>query len=239
MSDLSPQREPKRIDLVAVTNRDFMSTRPIRSGVRGYCPFAVPRPRGRYSPGSRRAYGNPLRTPGRYYRGLMEAGRSSGIGSAAARAPNSSRLYSERFRSAPRTGCAFHRQGGGAANRLRQWRSLAGMVGGGTRGREPQCSALDAANSSRCSVARSRRGRSRRARNNRASECGGSASFRAASTPANRTRRPTSQRFSRDWSNWAGPSAATCGSIIAGPWATPATFASTRRNWPRSRRTSS
>ena len=32
-------------------------------------------------------------------------------------------------------------------------RSLAGMIGGGTRGREPQCPSLDDANSSRCSVA--------------------------------------------------------------------------------------
>ena len=43
----------------------------------------------------------------------------------------------------------------------------------------------------------------------KASGCGGSASFRAASTPAIRTRRPTSRRSSRDWSNWAGSSAAT------------------------------
>ncbi len=43
--------------------------------------------------------------------------------------------------SAPRTGCAFHRQAGSAANRLRQWRSLAGMIGGGTRRREPPCPA--------------------------------------------------------------------------------------------------
>jgi len=46
------------------------------------------------------------------------------IGSAAARAPNSSHLYSVRFRSGPRTGWPACRQAGGAANRLRQWRSL-------------------------------------------------------------------------------------------------------------------
>ena len=40
-------------------------------------------------------------------------------------------------------------------------------------------------------------------------------------------------------SNWAGPSAATCGSTPAGPRPMPPTFADTRRNWPRSRRTSS
>jgi alpha-beta hydrolase superfamily lysophospholipase len=47
---------------------------------------------------------------------MTETSESSGIGSAAARAPNSSHLYSERFRSGPRTGCAFHRQGGSAPN---------------------------------------------------------------------------------------------------------------------------
>ena len=40
-------------------------------------------------------------------------------------------------------------------------------------------------------------------------------------------------------SNWAGPSAATCGSTSAGPRPMPPTFADTRRNWSRSRRTSS
>ena len=40
-------------------------------------------------------------------------------------------------------------------------------------------------------------------------------------------------------SNWAGPSAATCGSTPAGPRPMPPTFADTRRNWSRSRRTSS
>ena len=44
---------------------------------------------------------------------------------------------------------------------------------------------------------------------------------------------------SRGCSNWAGPTAATCGSTIAGPRAMPTTFANTRRNWSRSRRTSS
>ena len=40
-------------------------------------------------------------------------------------------------------------------------------------------------------------------------------------------------------SNWAGPTAATCGSTPAGPRAMPTTFADTRPNWSRSRRTSS
>ena len=40
-------------------------------------------------------------------------------------------------------------------------------------------------------------------------------------------------------SNWAGPTAATCGSTSAGPRPMPTKFANTRRNWPRSRRTSS
>ena len=48
-----------------------------------------------------------------------------------------------------------------------------------------------------------------------------------------------SRRSCRRCSNWAGPTAATCGSTIAGPEAMPTTFANTRRNWSRSRRTSS
>ena len=40
-------------------------------------------------------------------------------------------------------------------------------------------------------------------------------------------------------SNWAGPMAATCGSITAGARAMPTAFANMRRNWSRSRRTSS
>ena len=51
--------------------------------------------------------------------------------------------------------------------------------------------------------------------------------------------RPALRRFGRACSNWAGPSAATCRSILAGPRPMPPTFASTRRNWSRSRRTSS
>ena len=45
--------------------------------------------------------------------------------------------------------------------------------------------------------------------------------------------------FCRRWSNWAGPTAAMCGSTSAGARATPSAFANTRRNWSRSRRTSS
>ena len=51
--------------------------------------------------------------------------------------------------------------------------------------------------------------------------------------------RPASRRSCRGCSNWAGPSAATCGSTSVGPQAMPTAFASTRRNWSRSRRTSS
>ena len=51
--------------------------------------------------------------------------------------------------------------------------------------------------------------------------------------------RPASGRSCRGWRYWAGPSAATCGSTPAGPRPMPPTFADTRRNWPRSRRTSS
>ena len=54
-----------------------------------------------------------------------------------------------------------------------------------------------------------------------------------------RMRRPTLRRSCKCCSNWAGPTAATCGSTIAGAWATSTTFADTRRNWLRSRRTSS
>ena len=60
-----------------------------------------------------------------------------------------------------------------------------------------------------------------------------------AGTRTIRTCRPASRRSSRDCSNWAGPTAATCGSSIAGVRAMPTAFAGTRRNWSRSRRTSS
>ena len=51
--------------------------------------------------------------------------------------------------------------------------------------------------------------------------------------------RPASRRSCRGCSNWAGPTAATCGSTTAGAQAMPTAFADTRRNWSRSRRTSS
>ena len=51
--------------------------------------------------------------------------------------------------------------------------------------------------------------------------------------------RPASRRSCRDCSNWAGPTAATCGSISAGRAGDADAFADTRRNWSRSRRTSS
>ena len=51
--------------------------------------------------------------------------------------------------------------------------------------------------------------------------------------------RPASPRSCRGCSNWAGPTAATCGSTIAGAQAMPTLFANMRRNWSRSRRTSS
>ena len=47
------------------------------------------------------------------------------------------------------------------------------------------------------------------------------------------------RRSCRGCSNWAGPTVATCGSTIAGARAMPTAFANTRRNWSRSRRTSS
>ena len=80
---------------------------------------------------------------------------------------------SEQFRSAPRTGSP-------SPGRLLMHqtacaqRSLGGMIGGGTHGREPQCPALGDASSSRCSAVRRPRGRSRRARSSR-SGCGASA----------------------------------------------------------------
>src|SRR5436190_3618894 len=40
------------------------------------------------------------------------------------------------------------------------------------------------------------------------------------------------------YSNWAGPAAATCGSIISGVWAKAIPFVNTRWNWPASRPTS-
>ena len=48
-----------------------------------------------------------------------------------------------------------------------------------------------------------------------------------------------SRRSCRSCSNWAGPTAATCGSTLAGLRAMPPPSANTRRNWSRSRRTSS
>ena len=50
---------------------------------------------------------------------------------------------------------------------------------------------------------------------------------------------PRRRRSSRGWRYWAGPSAATCGSTPAGPRPMPPSFADTRRNWSRSRPTSS
>ena len=54
-----------------------------------------------------------------------------------------------------------------------------------------------------------------------------------------RTRRPRFAAFRQGLRNWAGPTAATCGSTIAGARAKPTIFADTPRNWPRSRLTSS
>ena len=68
------------------------------------------------------------------------------------------------------------------------------------------------------------------------------AAHRRAHEPRPRTirkDRPASRRSCRGCSNWAGPTAATCGSTIAGPPAMPTAFADTRRNWSRLRRTSS
>ena len=85
-----------------------------------------------------------------------------------------------------------------------------------------------------------RRGGCGRWRRGRSSASGCAAS--ACSCPQPRTMRnfrPASGRSCRRWRNWAGPSAATCGSTRAGPRPMPPKFADTRRNWPRSRRTSS
>ena len=60
-----------------------------------------------------------------------------------------------------------------------------------------------------------------------------------ASAATIRNHKRASRRSCRGCRNWAGPTAATCGSTIAGPRAMPTTFANTRRNWSRSRRTSS
>ena len=46
------------------------------------------------------------------------------------------------------------------------------------------------------------------------------------------------RRSSRGCSDWAGPTAVTCGSTTAGPRAMPSAIADTRRNWSRSRRMS-
>ena len=85
-----------------------MSTRPIRSGVRGYCPF------------KRRGQGGDIaRAAGELTETAPDAttilSRDDGdlgverIGSATAREPNSSHLYSEQFRSAQ--GPAAHSTG--------------------------------------------------------------------------------------------------------------------------------
>ena len=49
-----------------------------------------------------------------------------------------------------------------------------------------------------------------------------------------RTFRSASRRSCRCWRNWAGPTAATCGSIYRGRRAIPTPFANTRLNWSRS-----
>ena len=49
----------------------------------------------------------------------------------------------------------------------------------------------------------------------------------------------TSRLSRRGWRNWAGPSAATCGSNTAGVQAILIAFADTLRSWSRSRRMSS
>ena len=82
------------------------------------------------------------------------------------------------------------------------------------------------------------RGRSRRARSS-ASGCGASACWSRPSRGRSGGDRPASRHSCKGCSNWAGPTAATCGSTIAGARAMPTTSANTRRNWSRSRRTSS
>ena len=81
------------------------------------------------------------------------------------------------------------------------------------------------------------RGRSRRGRSS-PSGCGASAcSDLAADDPE--LPDPHGGVPARSAASWAGPTAATCGSTIAGARSDAAdAFASTRRNWSRSRRTS-
>ena len=120
MSDLSPQRGPRRTLIRSLSPiAIFMSTRALAGTESEGTARLSAAARGRRSPGSRRAHERSLRTPGRYYRVTTSSRRSSVVGRAAARAANSSHLHSERFRSAPRTGCAFHRQAPDASNRLR------------------------------------------------------------------------------------------------------------------------
>ena len=86
-----------------------------------------------------------------------------------------------------------------------------------------------------------RRGGGVAARGARAAARADAAHRRAHATRRGRSGsvRPASRRSHRGCSNWAGRSAATCGSTTAGPQAMPSAFADTRRNWSRSRRTSS
>ena len=74
-------------------------------------------------------------------------------------------------------------------------------------------------------------GRSRRARSSR-SECGASGCS-TLSPPMTRRHRCATARSCRDCRSSAGPSAATCGSIPAGPPAIPAAFAALLQRWSR------
>ena len=115
-------------------------------------------------------------------------------------------------------------------------RFLAAMIGGGTRGREPHV---------RHEAARVHHAARRR---------GGAWPLAARAQQPERMRRigvlmnrprtirkhrPASRRSCRACSNWAGPTAATCGSTIRWGAGDADAFADTRRNWSRSRRTSS
>ena len=96
---------------------------------------------------------------------------------------------------------------------LARWRCAPPRGDGRGRHGRNRCSACDGASSSRCSAAR-RRGRSRRGRSS-ASGCGASACSclrggRSAGTGRHGC-------VPAGAGNWAGPSAATCGSTLAGP----------------------
>ena len=108
-----------------------------RNGVRGYCPFAVPRPGGRYSPGSRLEARTPVRTPGRL--SGDDGGPSGRAGSARQQLVRQTAAVSIQYDSGLSQGPAAHSTGRVEVRQknCRCDRPLAAMIDGGTRGREP------------------------------------------------------------------------------------------------------